>query len=606
VQMIRIIYVAIILFLLTLGWTSTSTAQVFADADCGKPMGSLNGVPARSNASDTTSRIKDCGDKPPGPNQPYPTTSVDGDPFQCVEYVRRYYRVALGINSQEWPHMNAGEFFKRHADLGLDAIPNGNTEPPKESDIVVLGSVPGNPGHVAIVMGVIGDRVEIIEQNWNRYTGYGELRRRANKSGWDLYRVLNSGVESEYKVLGWLRRPSSSVSDWSMFQHDPQQTGNSSDTSISVPLTQRWTYPAGSLITSSPTIANGTVYIGTADGKVHAVDSTNRTVKWVYDSGIGPTLWSAALVVNDKVYIASNGGGTSGLESSYLYVLKVNPSTTGGERIQKVLLGSRSSGQIPPSSPVLVSGNIYVGSLGQVWAIDAQTFAAVSPYPISVPDGLEVDATPAVTQNSVIVGTFGGNMVYAFDRVSGKPKWSASVNAPYVFPAPSTANGIVYVRSGGAGYAGEIIAYDENTGAESWPRQPVGPVALWGSPAIAGGVVYTSSETNVYAFGASDGQSKWPMPGLAQPGACGGVGINYSFFAVGNGLIFIKAFNGASGGACAFTNVFALKTTDGSPAWDSGLLSTAGVPAGSDYSTPSIANGWLFFGAGSTLYGYSP
>src|SRR5262245_7708455 len=78
-------------------------------------------------------------------------------------------------------------------------------------------------------------------------------------------------------------------SEWPMFQHDPQQTGNSNDTSISVQLTQRWNYPADSLITSSPTIANGTVYIGSSDGKVHAVDSTNGTVKWVYDSLIGST-----------------------------------------------------------------------------------------------------------------------------------------------------------------------------------------------------------------------------------------------------------------------------------------------------------------------------
>lgn len=85
-------------------------------------------------------------------------------------------------------------------------------------------------------------------------------------------------------------------SEWPMFQHDPQQTGNSTDTSISVPLTQRWSYAAGSIITSSPTIANGTVYIGTSDGKVHAIDSSDRTIKWIYDSGIGSTMWSAALV----------------------------------------------------------------------------------------------------------------------------------------------------------------------------------------------------------------------------------------------------------------------------------------------------------------------
>ena len=62
-------------------------------------------------------------------------------------------------------------------------------------------------------------------------------------------------------------------SSWPMFQHDPQQTGNSTDASLTPSLTQRWLYDAGNLITSSPTIANGAVYIGSSDGKVHAVDA---------------------------------------------------------------------------------------------------------------------------------------------------------------------------------------------------------------------------------------------------------------------------------------------------------------------------------------------
>jgi len=394
-------------------------------------------------------------------------------------------------------------------------------------------------------------------------------------------------------------------SSWPMFQHDPQQTGNSTDASLTPSLTQRWLYDAGNLITSSPTIANGAVYIGSSDGKVHAVDAGSGASKWVYDSEMGPTLWSAALVSNENVYIASNGGGTSGVENSYLYILKINPATTNGELIEKVLLSPR--GQLIPSSPVLFNDIIYIGSSGtlpednKIWAIDAQTFAVVTPYPISVPDGLPVSATPAVTQNSVIVGTFQGNIIHVFDRVSGTFKWSATVNAPYVFPAASTANGIVYVRSGGAGYAGDIIAFAENTGAELW-RKSVGRVVGWGSPAIAGGVIYTSSDTNIYAFDAITGQKKWDGPAVA--GACDVPSISYSFFAVGNGMIFVKSSNGASG-VCPFTNVYAVSTTDGSLVWDSGLLSTAGIGAGGDWSTPAVDEGTVYFGAGKALYAYS-
>lgn len=190
--------------LLLVGIPKPAIAQTYADADCGQPIGTLDGVPSRSNASDTTTWL-DCGDKPAGPSQAYPTTSIDGDPFQCVELVRRYYRVVIGMNTAAWPHMNAAKFYTRYAELGLKLFPNGDPNPPQVGDIVVFGAVPGNSaGHIAIVSGVTATSVTILEQNWSRYNGYATLQRSASSTGWMLYRP-----SSAYPVLGWLRKASS-------------------------------------------------------------------------------------------------------------------------------------------------------------------------------------------------------------------------------------------------------------------------------------------------------------------------------------------------------------------------------------------------------------
>jgi outer membrane protein assembly factor BamB len=190
--------------------------------------------------------------------------------------------------------------------------------------------------------------------------------------------------------------------------------------------------------------------------------------------------------------------------------------------------------------------------------------------------------------------------LFAFDRVTGVLKWSAVVDA-LSGPGPSIANGLVYVRSGGGGHAGDLIALDEQTGNEVW-RSSIGTGFDRAIPAIASGTIYVASGFNIYAVDAVDGTPVWPTPAPAvASGNCGlAATIAYSIFAVANDMIFIKSNN-----ACGVAKVYALSTADGSLLWD--LLSR-----GVDTSTPAVANGWLYFVLldtstnRGTLYAYSP
>ena len=71
---------------------------------------------------------------------------------------------------------------------------------------------------------------------------------------------------------------------WPMFRHDRQHTGRSPNTGPSIPQ-EKWSYDAGGKIWSSPAIAaDGTVYVGSADDNVYAINP-NGTLKWSFTTG---------------------------------------------------------------------------------------------------------------------------------------------------------------------------------------------------------------------------------------------------------------------------------------------------------------------------------
>jgi eukaryotic-like serine/threonine-protein kinase len=61
---------------------------------------------------------------------------------------------------------------------------------------------------------------------------------------------------------------------------------------------RKWTQVLEGKIAASPTVSNGTVYIGTQDGIFYAINSINGKIKWEYSSGI--SFESSAFVLTKK------------------------------------------------------------------------------------------------------------------------------------------------------------------------------------------------------------------------------------------------------------------------------------------------------------------
>jgi outer membrane protein assembly factor BamB len=141
-------------------------------------------------------------------------------------------------------------------------------------------------------------------------------------------------------------------------------------------------------------------------------------------------------------------------------------------------------------------------------------------------------------------------------------------------PAPLDRSLRVYVASGN-----DLLAVQASTGEVAWAFHARGPVQ---PPVVVDGVAYAvvavlpgTASAVVYAVNASDGSQRWPVQVDGH--------IVHCTPAVGDGVVYITSTSG----------VDALNTSDGTQRWHVDLASSSTNP-----SSPTLANGLLFFGAG--------
>src|SRR5262249_13035503 len=148
-----------------------------------------------------------------------------------------------------------------------------------------------------------------------------------------------------------------------------------------------------------------------------------------------------AAVANGLVYINSDDG-----------VLRAFNAGTGA------LVWSRTTGVA--ASPTVLNGVVYIGG-GPPLALHASTRALLWQQPVG-------DATVLATAN--------GNIcvccpLTAFNLANPGPAvWAANCGSEGTSGTPATANGVVYISSGG----GKLCAFDASAGALQWSAIPNG------------------------------------------------------------------------------------------------------------------------------------
>ena len=289
-------------------------------------------------------------------------------------------------------------------------------------------------------------------------------------------------------VNGSTLSPPLANSAWPKFHHDNKNTGQSVFQG-SQTATLRWSYLTGGYVYSSPTIGqDGTIYTGSEDGKVYAVNP-DGTPKWIYTTG--GNIYSSCTIGNDNtIYVGSYDGK--------LYAL--NPNGT--------LKWTYSAGKNYGSSPAIGDDNtIYVGSYGNnLVAINPDGTGKWS-YPTG---GWIWWSSPAIADDGTIyIGCEDGKL-YAV-KSDGTLKWTYAASSSILSSPAVGSDGTVYIGSvWGDAYpmGGNIYAID-SYGNLKWKYGTDGRIQ-YSSPAIAAdGTIYIGTEDRkLYAL-RSDGTLKW-------------------------------------------------------------------------------------------------
>ncbi len=250
--------------------------------------------------------------------------------------------------------------------------------------------------------------------------------------------------------------------DWHMFLHDLQLSGKSPDKTIKPPLQLLWQFKTGGPIKASPVVANGILYIGSADGKFYALNAKEWEIKWVFNAK--SAIRYSAAVWGGRVYFSTR--------DNMFYALDAK---TGD-----LLWEFKTKGWMD-SPPVVFDGIVYTGAFPtRIYMLDAIT------------GKLKSERQRAVTINGVEYGCVNAEF-YPIIPQYNTNLWRKYTEGSESYPI--TANGSVYIGARN----GKIHAIDITSKAETWSYQARGPVDA--APAISEGVLYAAStDGSIYAF----------------------------------------------------------------------------------------------------------
>jgi polyvinyl alcohol dehydrogenase (cytochrome) len=367
-------------------------------------------------------------------------------------------------------------------------------------------------------------------------------------------------------------------------------------------LAVRWFVPTGAPVSASPSVVRGTVYVGSWNGKMYALEASTGRMRWAFDvadphpedrTGF-PGIQSSAAVSHGKVYF--------GAADANVYAVVARSGTLAW----KVPLGDPATaveGAHVWSSPAVFDHTVYVGKAshidapcvrGAVFALDAATGAQkwrfdVLPSDVCANDmrhpcGTDGDCPGSRCAPLLVCRTGSGpqlqSQLCASDADCTAPATCQQPLGGGVIASPSidTQRRVVYVatgdcvQSGATGLANSIIALDADSGALRWSFHPLPPADLRDFDFIASPNVFTADAGRVtrhlvgagnkdgtyYAVDQDTGALVWEAaatPGI--PNLFGGFNASTG---TAFGDVYAATFSGPP-----FT--FAVHGFDGSAAW---------------------------------------
>lgn len=239
------------------------------------------------------------------------------------------------------------------------------------------------------------------------------------------------------------------------------------------------------------TVHNGTIYTGTRDGRVVAINSSNQSQQWDHTITPATTIYTTPIVDGDLVYV--------GTYSGLVYALTIDSGTE-----RWVYPRTGSIGAIV-GSPVVVNETIYISSSdGRVYALDT-TYGDLKWK--SEPLAEKLWTSPTVMGDTLYVSTFDGH-IYALSAETGELlHWSFKSAAGFA-SSPVIYGDTIFLGS----FDRHLYAVKIGSNEPIWkfPQEKPAGNWFWASPIVNEGIVYAGClDGKLYAINATTGKEIW-------------------------------------------------------------------------------------------------
>ena len=290
----------------------------------------------------------------------------------------------------------------------------------------------------------------------------------------------------------------------------------------------KWTFPTGDWVDSTPAIgADGTVYFGSWDNQLYAVNPADGTKLWDFNTS-SSVIASPAIGVDGRIYFGS--------KDEFFYALESNGSLAWETYVGNAITSSAAIGQ---------DGTIYFGD--ENGTFHALNQDGTTKWTYEVDDVTDTNksilSSPAIDLSGNLYFGSGNGNCYSISDASSSAilNWKVSTNDRVdASPVLGQNNEVFFVSRDGY-----LRSVDTSTGITNW--EVFAGDVFYSSPVVdANGRVYVIGytgfgENHLFAYN-NDGSKAWDTNNSSSPLTIGGL-VDSSLALDSNGNLFFGCFD---------------------------------------------------------------
>ena len=348
-----------------------------------------------------------------------------------------------------------------------------------------------------------------------------------------------------YILIHPIGQSQASSDDWLSFRGNPQLTGVATG-ELPENLELLWTFETEDGIESTAAIAAGTVYVGTLDGYLYAINLENGGLKWKYQTygeiKSSPTVFSNVVYFGDGMGVFHAVDAQTG-EPRWIFEAEAEIISSANVAQDRLLFGSYDQ--------YLYCLSAEDGSLA--WKFETEGY---------------VHGTPAIVNGAVVISGCDGYL-RSINIADGVEQQKIALG-DYVAASPVILNGRAYAGT----FGNQVLCAElENSEILWWYEHPERHFPFYASAAVTDDIVVIGGRDKiVHTLKSQTGEPLWTYPAKSR--------VDSSPVIVGE-----RVFFGTVGG-----ELVALNLDSGEKVWE--FVIGAAIIA-----SPSVVTGKLVIGA---------